>query len=589
MRTPDIRTIYEERAKGYRHLMVYGPSQVGKTELILRLLGVDLGAPDLGRVKNALRGQQGEFRPATATATIWQRGETDRFILRAGGRPPRELDTDSLGAELSALRAAVEAGDEGGGLVEIALPTWLLGAPLSTDLHIIDLPGAESTEAKEWAHVETLMKRYLPLASAVILVLNATKGLAQLDALQLKDSGDWRDDHARFRVVLTQAISPKSVQRIVFKDDFSAEVLTSYYAERARKTVRRMPDNLKLYPVEFGSSWADRAKDNPSLHARATPIVDDVLCSLVDGLPEPGPATALRAMAHLYLLGRRVAIERARRFREQLSTLRNRVPGAQSRMATLGELVEYDRGEAGIAARRAESLASWAPPPCWVTDPTIAVGDVDAEVLQSALDDAALALLSWKNAAFVDAEEHGITRQVDEVDVDTICAREFSELRGRAKGWYVFPAAKRRDAEAAAASVYSARKSVVQDVGTKLASARDSAVAAVREQADEAMARVAAHVREQTLLAEEMRETSMNCAEMRMRHAEWVTMAVADLSEGRRFFGHLRRALDEDCAQAREALDEAQDGFARLRIGLRILAMTDAARTVLPELKPDVR
>lgn len=310
LRVPEFKKLYVDRMAGEPVLLVYGRSQVGKSELILRLLGLDLGRPEHAAVKDALRGGRELGSSASATATVYRTHDAATFRLRAREREWTDLSVADVRHRLAHMRDLVEGGrwPADGPPVEITIPRRLVDAPILQQdrLTILDLPGVGSATQAEKPHVERLLRRYLPVASVVILVYPGMQ-LARLGEIDAPELQDWECDVARFRVVLTRSISPADVQmRLRAPHRWSLVDLRRYYLTELRKTVPTFPDRIELYPVEFGDSWRSFRDTEPQLHARLAPEVDRELARLAQGLPEPTPEQQLIGLirGHTFLEAR---------------------------------------------------------------------------------------------------------------------------------------------------------------------------------------------------------------------------------------------------------------------------------------------
>lgn len=238
-------------------LSVYGPTQVGKTTLILNLLGVKAEKIDL--LSSCLRGDRMIGSSSTSTVTRYTASTEDRFSLTLPEEKRRDFDTPfELQDHITSLRKRMEQGR-----ISPAVPV-LIEFPASyfTNPHeiidIVDLPGIESSDEGERRHVQACVEYWIPQSHACLIVNGASDltFLRDLTMLQLKR---WYDYPDNFYVVLTRAFSPDSIKRRIsdgaFKD---MEHLRNYYADEIASIVGH--SSPSIFPIEIGQS-CDRLDD----------------------------------------------------------------------------------------------------------------------------------------------------------------------------------------------------------------------------------------------------------------------------------------------------------------------------------------
>ena len=232
-------------------LSVYGPTQVGKTTLILNLLGVKEEAID--EISSFLRGKREIGQSATVTVTSYSVSATEDYVLTLPNQQPEVIQsTDILEERLSALRVDVEAGRiDSLAPVRIALPkSYFEQADVAIEL--LDLPGIESAEERELRHVERCVNHWIP-RSHICLIVNGAGDLTFLRDIGMTHLQHWYDYPDNFYVVLTRAYSPESVKRRLRDKSISNETdLRAYYHREIGDILGRPPGTV--YPVEIGAS-----------------------------------------------------------------------------------------------------------------------------------------------------------------------------------------------------------------------------------------------------------------------------------------------------------------------------------------------
>ncbi|QLQ21276.1 MAG: hypothetical protein HZT42_01965 [Paracoccaceae bacterium] len=232
-------------------LSVYGPTQVGKTTLILNLLRVKEEAID--EISSFLRGKREIGQSATVTVTSYSVSATEDYVLILPNQEPEVIQsTDILEDRLSTLRVDVEAGRiDSLAPVRIALPrSYFEQADVAIEL--LDLPGIESAEERELRHVERCVNHWIP-RSHICLIVNGAGDLTFLRDIGMTHLQHWYDYPDNFYVVLTRAYSPESVKRRLRDKSISNETdLRAYYHREIGDILGRTPGTV--YPVEIGAS-----------------------------------------------------------------------------------------------------------------------------------------------------------------------------------------------------------------------------------------------------------------------------------------------------------------------------------------------
>ena len=194
-------------------VVVYGTTQVGKTTLILDLLGIRKDAlPDVSEV---LRGGQRLGKSSTATPIRYGRSPDDLWYL---GEDATGLSNDDAAERFGEIREQVMNGTTcSSPLLNVRIPGLFFqheaeGA-LSLDLRLIDIPGINAINEHEQIEVRRIAERYVASADLILLVARADNlGFFQPNALDFEALNDWMLQPSRFRVVLTYTFSPASFQ-----------------------------------------------------------------------------------------------------------------------------------------------------------------------------------------------------------------------------------------------------------------------------------------------------------------------------------------------------------------------------------------
>ncbi|HCF1428106.1 TPA: dynamin family protein, partial [Pseudomonas aeruginosa] len=236
---------------------VYGATQVGKTTLILDLLGVTGEA--LERASSVLRGDQRMGKSSTACAIRYGRSKDDYWYI---GGDSGALDDDAARVQFSAIRTELEEGRaQSVDVLSVRLPSKFFeqggGGALSLDLRILDIPGINAVNEAEQAQVARVAERYVATADLILLVGRADDlGFLHPNKLKLAALGDWMLQPNRYRVVLSYTFSPASFKTWFGQDERTLQQVRAKLYQELGTHDYKPPKSVEgmLYPLEFGDS-----------------------------------------------------------------------------------------------------------------------------------------------------------------------------------------------------------------------------------------------------------------------------------------------------------------------------------------------
>ncbi|MCP8349672.1 hypothetical protein DN387_15665 [Pseudomonas sp. FBF18] len=267
---------------------VYGATQVGKTTLILDLLGVTGEA--LERASSVLRGDQRMGKSSTACAIRYGRSKDDYWYI---GDDRSALDDEAARVRFSAIRTEMEEGRaQSVDVLSVRLPSKFFehwgGDALSLDLRILDIPGINAVNEAEQAQVARVAEKYVATADLILLVGRADDlGFLHPNKLKLEALGDWMLQPNRYRVVLSYTFSPASFKTWFGQDERTlAQVRSKLYQElgthdyKPPKSVEAM-----LYPLEFGDSLQSLGA-TPEYHQAAVKLIQQLRRELLASITE---------------------------------------------------------------------------------------------------------------------------------------------------------------------------------------------------------------------------------------------------------------------------------------------------------------
>ena len=264
------------------YVVVFGKTQVGKTTLILELMGV-LPA-SLPRVSQSLRGGRPSGKSATATAMEYGRSRDERWLLQEGGGEIVAYDDDSISAALADVRDRmmrqrlnVEHP------VRVAIPADCFAKEASCmSVRMLDLPGDHAAAQQERHHVKRVAERLVPGADLVLLVGRVDDlSFARPGTLNLPGIADWEIIPNRFRIITTYSFTAKSMHDQLRRAAPGQEIAvarTSLLKELATfgAVTSRAFAQERLFPLELGDSMAALSTRNPVSGPRVVEVVDSL-------------------------------------------------------------------------------------------------------------------------------------------------------------------------------------------------------------------------------------------------------------------------------------------------------------------------
>lgn len=267
---------------------VYGATQVGKTTLILDLLGITGQA--LARASSVLRGEQRMGKSSTACAIRYGRSSDDSWYIGDRSEP---LDDDAARLQFSAIRTELEQGRaQSVDVLSVRLPAMFFeqgaGEALSLDLRILDIPGINAVNEAEQAQVTRVAEKYVATADLILLVGRADDlGFLHPNKLKLAALGDWMLQPNRYRVVLSYTFSPASFKTWFGQAPRTLEqVRAKLYQELGTHDYKPpKPVEAMLYPLEFGDSLHSLGA-TPDYHQAAVELIQQLRRELLMSITE---------------------------------------------------------------------------------------------------------------------------------------------------------------------------------------------------------------------------------------------------------------------------------------------------------------
>ncbi|MBU3198263.1 hypothetical protein LL037_21205 [Clostridium estertheticum] len=274
----DIKEIYKNSANEI-NVCVYGRSQVGKTTLILKLIGIE--EHNIQKLGDILRGRREKGSSATIVATVYAMSNDECFYYQDATGNVLKYTEHELENKLAELRREVYRGVSETNIVKISIPKkyFIIKAE---DINIIDLPGIESADVEEYTHVARIIKKFVPISNMVILIERADQ-VAYFKELKLPGIDYWYDEIDRFKIVLTRSVSNRSTKKDLRK---MGKVDKNKYVELFENDIctdteiKNLPDHM-VFPLEYGESWDELKKSEPDITSKVIPILDQLYKDLI--------------------------------------------------------------------------------------------------------------------------------------------------------------------------------------------------------------------------------------------------------------------------------------------------------------------
>lgn len=284
-------------------VVVYGKTQVGKTTLLLDLLGIH--SDQISAVSYVLRGGREAGKSATATTMEYCRSTSENWALTINSKKEFYAAESDMIIALSDLRDSMESATQSFNspcIVDIPTRFFSIAAKKCANIRILDLPGDNPANATEQKHVYAMAKAYLPFADLILLVGRGDDlSFLNSEAMSLPGLENWQAMLGRFRIVTTFSYSAQSIRDIIRKRE---EVNISDIRARLIEQIQRFGElsnegkNQNLFfPLEFGNSWQNLEKQEPVLYSKLKPLINGLRTTLIDEIhASVSPVSRLRNM-----------------------------------------------------------------------------------------------------------------------------------------------------------------------------------------------------------------------------------------------------------------------------------------------------
>lgn len=291
----DNRFVRYENSEENHLVMIYGKSQVGKTTLILNMIGLRKECfPD---VYETLRAKVDRGNSSTSTAIIYSKSDNDKYgcslsaINELSAKEIQYFDKDGMIAQLKKIRQDVESNRVNPNkILFIYIPgNYFIQDSTINNISIMDMPGVESRNHKEDIHVQSLMTKYIPISSVCIIACRSNE-IQSLETMVLPNKLDWMSMNHRFILVITHAYNDGTTKKYFRSDpaehenDFY-EYVKETYTQEIRKILGKS-NQTEVYPIDVGDTLyklceEEKKREDEIIYAKDT-ILSDLRRSIVN-------------------------------------------------------------------------------------------------------------------------------------------------------------------------------------------------------------------------------------------------------------------------------------------------------------------
>ena len=238
---------------GRKTVVVYGDKRIGKTTVILYLLGVNLGwtSKENGetvydilctRTNENYENADNNSKPLTSTAFEYYKADKDAFILNG-----KEYNVENFKNELRKISESAETCSSLQ-IQKIGIPITAFEENSQNHIAFIDLPGV-NTNAD---YVTNLYIKYIKEATVVFIAdeINHIQGIANLSKRRDKKiiKPGW-ENNPKYRILITKAYHETTI--IDDYEKISDKTFFEFYSDRITKKFKKLLPEAKVSDCPF--------------------------------------------------------------------------------------------------------------------------------------------------------------------------------------------------------------------------------------------------------------------------------------------------------------------------------------------------
>ncbi len=288
----DNRFVRYDNTEENHLVMIYGKSQVGKTTLILNMIGLK---PDcFSEVYETLRAGVPRGNSSTSTAIIYARSVNEQYgcalssINALSSKDTQYYDKKGMISHLEKIRQQVENNSvPPNSILFIYIPqNYFIQDSTADSISIIDMPGIESRNHKESIHVQNLISKYIPISSVCIIACRFNE-IQSLETLTLPNHLDWKRMEHRFILAITHAYNDGTTKQY-FRTTPSKRSCNfyDYVVDEYTKEIRKIlgaKNQTEVYPIDVGDTLTRLCNEEIKIDSDRKEIIetkDHILANL---------------------------------------------------------------------------------------------------------------------------------------------------------------------------------------------------------------------------------------------------------------------------------------------------------------------
>ncbi|MCQ6279344.1 hypothetical protein [Bacillus sp. EB600] len=263
---------------------VYGPTQIEKVTLMLKLLGI--GDEQIEPLSQALLSKNENGKSPVITSFLLKWSSDQNFYLIFPDKTMiccvnlKELET-----ALQTIRKQTEGREisyDKPIILKIARQFFTDNqlAYKSESISVIDLPGDDTMEKLDEQYVDHILTTYMPFCSVCLVMENSSELVRPFQVVH-PTVKDWIVEPQKFWLVLTQCLQSSSVQSAIASGDIaSVEDFLSYYQYLLNRNDVEIPN--KIFPLEFGGTWLELKQKNSPIFQKSKDWINQLFLELLD-------------------------------------------------------------------------------------------------------------------------------------------------------------------------------------------------------------------------------------------------------------------------------------------------------------------
>lgn len=263
-------------------VVLYGRTQVGKTTLLLTIMGIKKDS--FKTVEDVLRAKVPSGKSSTAAPMYYSCSNDDFWYLNN-----IQMQDDDVIVELANIRRDLESNNYSKNHIELQIPRkhFEVCRMQEFEARILDLPGLNAASENEAQAVRTIAKSFVPKADLILLIGKADDlGFLRPQDLGMPELSHWGYDSERIRVILTYGYSVSRFFEInpgISSIEGNISAMREHYANQFKRFPGYKAEHIDsitkhIYPIEYGCSW-----DNNKLLSEV-PLIREIRDELLNDL-----------------------------------------------------------------------------------------------------------------------------------------------------------------------------------------------------------------------------------------------------------------------------------------------------------------